>query len=110
MLHWSTAPASGWQCTRSTETRMPTQTAAEHELAILIVDALNLETVDPAQIDPQAPLFGGDPWLDSIDALEIALAVSKRYGMQLRSDHPDNQRIFSSLRALSEHIERERTV
>ena len=109
MLHWPAVPAPGWQRIRSNETRMPTQTAAEHELAILIVDALNLETIDPAQIDPQAPLFGGDLGLDSIDALEIALAVSKRYGMQLRSDHPDNQRIFSSLRALSEHIERERT-
>ncbi|QAU25484.1 acyl carrier protein [Dyella sp. M7H15-1] len=89
---------------------MPMQTAAEHELAILIVDALNLETVDPAQIDPQAPLFGGELGLDSIDALEIALAVSKRYGMQLRSDHPDNQRIFSNLQMLSAHIEQERTV
>jgi acyl carrier protein len=89
---------------------MPTQTAAEHDLAILIVDALNLETVDPATIDPQAPLFGGDLGLDSIDALEIALAVSKRYGMQLRSDHPDNQHIFSNLQALSAYVERERTV
>ncbi|GLQ86898.1 phosphopantetheine-binding protein [Dyella flagellata] len=88
---------------------MSTQTAAEHELASLIVDALNLEAIDPAAIDPEAPLFGGELGLDSIDALEIALAVSKRYGMQLRSDHPDNQRIFGSLRALSEHIERERT-
>ena len=88
---------------------MSTQTPAERELATLIVDALNLETIEPAQIDPEAPLFGSELWLDSIDALEIALAVSKRYGMQLRSDHPDNQRIFSSLRALSEHIERERT-
>jgi acyl carrier protein len=106
MLHWSAVPASGLAVqARSTETRMPMQTAAEHELAILIVDALNLE-----KIDPQAPLFGGDLGLDSIDALEIALAVSKRYGMQLRSDHPDNQRIFSSLHALSEHVERERTV
>jgi acyl carrier protein len=110
MLHWPATPAGVGRASRSTETRMPTQTAAEHELAILIVDALNLETIDPTQIDPQAPLFGGDLGLDSIDALEIALAVSKHYGMQLRSDHPDNQRIFSSLRALSEHIERERTV
>jgi acyl carrier protein len=109
MLHWPAAPARAGRASRSTETRMPTQTAAEHELAILIVDALNLETVDPAQIDPQAPLFGGDLGLDSIDALEIALAVSKRYGMQLRSDHPDNQRIFSSLHTLSEYVERERT-
>jgi acyl carrier protein len=89
---------------------MVTQTAAEHELAVLIVDALNLETVDPAQIEPNAALFGGELGLDSIDALEIALAVSKRYGLQLRSDHPDNQRIFSSLHALSEYVERERTV
>jgi len=88
---------------------MSTQTPAERELATLIVEALNLEAVKPAEIHPEAPLFGGDLGLDSIDALEIALAVSKRYGMQLRSDHPDNQRIFSSLRALSEHIERERT-
>ena len=88
---------------------MSTQTPAEHELATLIVDALNLETIEPAQIDPESSLFGSELGLDSIDALEIALAVSKRYGMQLRSDHPDNQRIFSSLRALSEHIERERT-
>jgi acyl carrier protein len=109
MLHWQAAPPLGLAVYPEHETPMPTQTAAEHELATLIVDALNLETVDPAQIDPQAPLFGGDLGLDSIDALEIALAVSKRYGMQLRSDHPDNQRIFSSLHALSEHIERERT-
>jgi acyl carrier protein len=50
-------------------------------------------------------LFGAETGLDSIDALELALAVSKRYGFQLRSDSEDNQRIFSSLRALSRHIE-----
>ena len=52
----------------------------------------------------------GDLGLDSIDALEIALAVSKRYGFQLRSDNDDNKRIFGSLRALSAHIEQNRTV
>ena len=87
---------------------MTQQTAAEHELASLIVENLNLESVTPAQIEPEAPLFGGDLGLDSIDALEIALAVSKRYGFQLRSDNPDNRAIFSSLRALSEHIEQHR--
>lgn len=86
---------------------MSTQTAAERELAILIVEALHLEAIAPEAIDPQAPLFSGQLGLDSIDALEIALAVSKRYGIQLRSDHPDNQRIFASLRALAAHIERE---
>ena len=83
-------------------------TPAQHELATLIVDSLNLEAVDPAQIDPEAPLFGGGLGLDSIDALEISLAVSKHYGFQLRSDHPDNQRIFASLRELSAHVERHR--
>ena len=88
---------------------MAEQTASEHELAALIVDNLNLEGVRPEQIDPDAPLFGGELGLDSIDALELALAVSKRYGFQLRSDNPDNRRIFGSLRALTQHIEQNRT-
>jgi acyl carrier protein len=87
---------------------MAEQTAAQHELATLVVESLNLEAVTPEQIDPDAPLFGGELGLDSIDALEISLAVSKRYGFQLRSDNPDNRRIFSNLRTLSEHIEQHR--
>jgi acyl carrier protein len=87
---------------------MAEQTAAEHELAELIVSNLNLEGVSAGQIDPEAPLFGGELGLDSIDALELALAVSKRYGFQLRSDNPDNRRIFGSLRALAQHIEQHR--
>src|SRR6478752_2070727 len=85
-----------------------TQSAAELELAQLIVESLNLESVKPADIDPDAPLFGSDLGLDSIDALELALAVSKRYGFQLRSDNPDNKRIFGSLRALADHIQSNR--
>ena len=84
---------------------MTQQTPAEQELAKLIVDSLSLENVNPESIDPEAPLFGGELGLDSIDALELALAVSKRYGVQLRSDNPDNRRVFGSLRALSGHIE-----
>jgi acyl carrier protein len=87
---------------------MTAQTPAEHELAELIVSSLNLENRTAADIDPEAPLFGGELGLDSIDALELALAVSKRYGFQLRSDNPDNKRIFSNLRQLSEHIEQQR--
>ena len=87
---------------------MAEQTAAQHELASLIVECLNLEEVDAAQIDPDAPLFGGELGLDSIDALEIALAVSKRYGFQLRSDNPENRLIFASLRNLSAHVEQHR--
>jgi acyl carrier protein len=85
-----------------------TQSPAEHELAQLIVNALNLEGVAPADIDPQAPLFKTGLGLDSIDALELALEISKRYGLQLRSDDENNVRIFSSLRALSEHIAQHR--
>jgi len=84
---------------------MSAQTPAEHELAQLLVESLNLEGTAPGQIDPEAPLFGDGLGLDSIDALELALAISKRYGFQLRSDSDENRRIFASLRALSSHIE-----
>jgi acyl carrier protein len=79
----------------------------ERELAEVIVSALNLET-PAADIDPQAPLYGEGLGLDSIDILEIALAVSKRYGVQIRSDDNDNVRIFSSLRSLNEHVQQQR--
>jgi acyl carrier protein len=87
---------------------MGLQTPAEHELAELVISSLNLEHVTAADIDPEAALFGGDLGLDSIDALELALAVSKRYGLTLRSDNADNKRIFGSLRALATHIEQNR--
>ena len=87
---------------------MTQQSSAEHALAVLLVESLNLDGVAPDAIVPEAPLFGGDLGLDSIDALEIALAVSKRYGFQLRSDNADNKRIFSNLRSLSSHIEQNR--
>ncbi|MFP7723404.1 phosphopantetheine-binding protein [Lysobacter sp. A3-1-A15] len=88
---------------------MSEQSTAERELAELLVESLNLEGVDPAGIDPEAPLFGEGLGLDSIDALELALAVSKRYGFQLRSDSDENRRIFGSLRALSAHVEQHKT-
>ncbi|HVI57816.1 MAG TPA: phosphopantetheine-binding protein [Luteimonas sp.] len=84
---------------------MPQQTPAEHQLAQLLVESLNLEDVAPESIDPEAPLFNTGLGLDSIDALELALAISKRYGFQLRSDNDENRRIFASLRALSAHVE-----
>ena len=85
-----------------------TQSPAERELAELIVNAINLEGVAPTDIDPQAPLFKTGLGLDSIDALELALEISKRYGFQLRSDDENNIRIFSSLRSLAEHIAKHR--
>ena len=87
----------------------PQQTDAERELAELLVESLNLDGVSAADIDPEAPLFNAGLGLDSIDALELALAISKRYGFQLRSDSEENRRIFASLRALSAHVEQNRT-
>ena len=87
---------------------MSSQTEAERELAELLVESLNLDDVSPESIDPEAPLFNTGLGLDSIDALELALAISKKYGFQLRSDNEDNRRIFASLRALSEHIQQHR--
>lgn len=87
---------------------MPTQSPAERELAELLVESLNLEEVQPGKIDPEAALFNTGLGLDSIDALELALAISKRYGFQLRSDSEENLRIFASLRALSAHVEQHR--
>lgn len=83
--------------------------AHEQELAALIVTTLNLE-VAAADIDPVAPLYKDGLGLDSIDILEIALAVSKNYGFQMRSDDSDNIKIFSSLRTLNEHIQAHRTI
>ena len=86
-----------------------TQPAAlERELAEMMVKALNLE-VAPAAIVPTAPLFGDGLGLDSIDVLEIALEISRRYGFELRADDEDNVRIFSSLRTLAAHVAAHRT-
>lgn len=78
------------------------------EVAALIVAALNLE-VAPADIKPEAPLYGDGLGLDSIDILEIALVVSKQYGVQLRADSQENEHIFGSLRQLVDYITAHRT-
>lgn len=80
----------------------------QREVAELMIACLNLE-VTPDQITPDSPLFGEGLGLDSIDVLEVALVVSKRYGLQLRTDGVDNQHIFSSLRSLSDHIATHKT-
>ena len=70
----------------------------------LIVDSLKLEML-PKDIDPEAALFGEGLGLDSIDMLEVALAVSKRYGVELRSE---NRAALASLRALTDYIAQHR--
>ena len=82
------------------------QTETEQLLAHLLVDSLNLE-LDASDIDPDAPLFGSGLGLDSIDMLEIALAISKEYGVELQSE---DREVLSSLRNLASHIERHRTL
>lgn len=78
--------------------------ALEREVAAMIVDSLNLE-VKPEEIQAEDALYGEEGLgLDSIDILEVALVVSKRYGFQLKADSEDNFRIFASLRSLSEYI------
>mgnify|MGYP000026378323 CR=1 FL=1 len=78
------------------------------EIAQLLVQSLNLE-VAAADIEPDAPLYGEGLGLDSIDILEVALVVSKRYGLQLKADSEDNHRIFSSLRCLADYVAAHKT-
>jgi acyl carrier protein len=79
----------------------------EKELAHLIVTSLNLD-VSADEIEPDAPLYGEGLGLDSIDILELSLAISKSYGLQLKSDDADNNKIFSSLRSLNDYIQQHR--
>jgi acyl carrier protein len=85
-----------------------TDVGLQREIAALFVQALNLEVL-PLDIDPEAPLYGEGLGLDSIDILEVALLVSKQYGIQLRADSQENQQIFRSLKALAEYIAAHRT-
>lgn len=78
------------------------------EVAQLMVTALNLE-IQASEISPDAPLYGDGLGLDSIDILEVALAVSKKYGFQLRADDEDKAAIYASLRNLTQHIAKHRT-
>lgn len=87
---------------------MASQTPSERALAQLIIDTLDLQEVTAEAIDPPAPLFREGLGLDSIDALEISLAVSQKYGVQLRADDANNKQIFASLRSLAEHIDKHR--
>ncbi len=87
---------------------MGMQSQQEKKLAEILVNALDLEDICADEIAPEAPLFGFDApdslGLDSIDALEISLAIAQNYGVQLKADDENNRQIFSSLRALTAHI------
>jgi acyl carrier protein len=77
----------------------------EEDIKQLIIDVLQLEDIAPADIDAQAPLFVEGLGLDSIDALELGVALQKRYGIILSAKAEENRRHFASVRALAEMIE-----
>ena len=79
-------------------------TAMEREIAELVVDALQLE-MEPVEIDPKAPLFGDGLGLDSIDALELGVSISKKYQLQIKAEDEQTREIFSSLGALASYVE-----
>lgn len=79
-------------------------TVSARELAVLVVEALNLEDLDPATVDLGAPLFVDGLGLDSLDMLEISLVIQQRYGVKLKADDPNNAAIFASLQSLADYI------
>jgi acyl carrier protein len=83
---------------------LETSEALEHEIKELIIEALALEDVTPAEIEPEAALFVEGLGLDSIDALELALALEERYGVKIGDDPDLNQQIFSSVRNLAAFV------
>jgi len=85
-----------------------TSTDFYNEVTNLVIETLNLEeTAEEINLDD--PLYGDGLGLDSIDILEIALVVSKNYGLKLRADSKDNQAIFNSMRSFADHINNNRT-
>ena len=92
----------------TTEPAAPERTPLESELAVALVQVLNLD-LKADEIDPLASLFNEGLGLDSIDVLELALEVSQRYGFQLRADDENNHAIFQSLRTLAAHVAQHRT-
>jgi len=85
--------------------RMSAQTPAQAEMAKLLVDALNLEDIAAEDIAPDESLFGDGLGLDSIDALEIALAISQQYGVQMQAEDSSTRNAFSTLASLTDFVQ-----
>jgi acyl carrier protein len=81
------------------------QTPAEAALAELMVEVLNLEDIEAPEIDPEEPLFGDGLGLDSIDALEIALAISQEHGVEMKAEDESTKEAFATLRSLNAFVE-----
>lgn len=87
---------------------MPTSENLETELKQLIIDALLLEDIAPADIDSEAPLFHEGLGLDSIDSLDLAMALEERYGLHIAADSEENGQLFASVKNLAEFVETNR--
>jgi acyl carrier protein len=86
------------------------QATLEQEIKELVISSLALEDVQPDDIDPAAPLFVEGLGLDSIDALELGLALQKRYGVHMSADAEETRRHFGSVRALAAFVAAQRTL
>ena len=84
-----------------------TREQIEAEIKVLLIDALKLDEMDPDSIDSETPLVSAGVGLDSIDVLELAMAVHRRFGVTTGGDDAANQRIYSSVRSLAEYLEQE---
>lgn len=82
----------------------------EHEIKSLIVDALELEDVAPESIDSEVPLFGEGLGLDSIDALELGVALRKKYGISLEAGDSLVREYFRSVRTLAELVRTQKKI
>jgi acyl carrier protein len=81
------------------------QSEKEQEMAELIIETLNLEDMAAADIQPEEFLFGEGLGLDSIDALELALAITQKYSIQLKAEDENMKEVFSTLRNLTAYVE-----
>ncbi len=79
-------------------------TELETQLKKLLISALDLEDFTPEDIETDAPLFGGDLGLDSIDALELGIAIKKKYNITLSAEDEDNRKYFYSIQTLLDFI------
>jgi acyl carrier protein len=88
---------------------VPARDELEHEIKRLLIDALMLEDVTPEDIDTDAPLFNEGLGLDSIDSLDLGMALEERYGVKASDDSDENRRRFGSVRRLAEFVAQSRT-
>ncbi len=84
---------------------MSTQSPAEAQMAELLVEVLNLEDIEATEIEPEERLFGDGLGLDSIDALEIALAIAQEHGVEMKAEDETTKEAFASLRTLTAFVE-----